>query len=390
MYQHWRTGILSCALLLGACGGGSGDGGSSTSVAPSASIEGTVPGTRIEAFADNGAYYAVSSQDDGSSAHPFRIQMPPGLGVRLAMVTNEGSVEQVVTPIAFRDATGRVRSRLVLRAGDSIDLGHVPLRMSRNEAAAEDLDGDGVLDSPMVLDDVGARNPLAQCDTDGDGLDDYNDPDHGGYEYAARTRDPQDLDDDGVPNAYDDDYLPGSDDSDRDGLPDPIDVNPRNETGRNGTLSGDCDGDGYHDQDRDHDGFYDDDADRDGYHDDDLDHDGRHDSDEDGDDSDSTCGGTTLAPAPQPTPAPEPTPSPDPAPAPSPDPAPTPSPDPTPLDGQALYGANCSGCHSNPARFAGVPASGIASAIASVSAMSGLSGLSAQEIQAIADYLATQ
>jgi hypothetical protein len=34
-------------------------------VSPS-SILGTVPGTRIEAFGDNGSYYVISSTDDGT------------------------------------------------------------------------------------------------------------------------------------------------------------------------------------------------------------------------------------------------------------------------------------------------------------------------------------
>ena len=65
--------IAVLALLQAACGGGGS--GSSTSVSPSASsasIGGTVPGTLIEAFGDNGSYYAVDSIDDGSARQPAR------------------------------------------------------------------------------------------------------------------------------------------------------------------------------------------------------------------------------------------------------------------------------------------------------------------------------
>ena len=308
----------------------------------------------------------------------------------------------MVTPIAFRDSAGKVRSRLALGSGNRIDLGHVPLHMGRNAAAAEDRDDDGVIDSPMVLDDVGANNPLAQSDTDEDDVDDYNDPDHGGYHYDD-TPDPQDHDDDGVPNVYDDDHVASSNDTDGDGLPDSVDANPRNEENHdNHELEGDCDNDGYHDEDHDHDGFYDDDDDRDGYHDDDRDQDGRHDDDgekgEDDDDNDddrSCTGGASPTPTPGPTPSPTPgltptpTPTPGLTPTPTPAPTPTPTPTPTPIAGQALYSANCIGCHSNPARFAGISAAGIEAAIVGVGSMNSLSTLSAQQVQAIADYLAT-
>jgi hypothetical protein len=95
---------------------------------------------RIEAFGDNGSYHVISSTDDGTSEHPFELELPPGIGFRMVMSTYEGTPEQVVMPIAFRDSTGNIRSRLVLGSGKRIDLGHVPLHMSRNSAAAEDRD----------------------------------------------------------------------------------------------------------------------------------------------------------------------------------------------------------------------------------------------------------
>ena len=245
--------IAALALLQAACGGGGS--GSSTSVSPSASsasIGGTVPGTLVEAFGDNGSYYAVDSIDDGSARHPFQLEVPAGVGFHLVMTTNDGTPEEVITPIGFRDSSGRVRTRLMVNDGAKIDLGHVPLPMGRNAAAADDRDNDGVLDSPMILDDVGGLNPLSQADADRDGMDDWEDPDHGDYHYAEQTKDPQDHDDDGIPNTYDDDHQARSDDSDADGLPDSVDANRHNERDHaNDDLSDDCDQDGYNDGDHD-------------------------------------------------------------------------------------------------------------------------------------------
>lgn len=58
-------------------------------------------------------------------------------------------------------------------------------------------------------------------------------------------------------------------------------------------------------------------------------------------------------------------------------------------EGQALYAANCAGCHgAAPGTKAGRTAAQIQAAINGVSAMSGLSGLTAAEVQLIADAIA--
>jgi len=271
------VGLLGITLLISACGGGgSGSGAPATAVS---TITGTVPGTAIEAFGDNGSYYRTTSTDNGTAQHPFSLSVPAGMGLRLAMITNEGTAEEVVSPIGFKDNQGTVRTRLVTAANDSIDLGHINLATSRNAAASLDLNNDGVLDSPYVLDnDADAHNPLQLMDTDRDGVNDYDDPDHGNYHYASSVTDPQDEDGDGVPNKYDNDYAASADDSDGDGLKNLDDVNPTNTADANIAFSDDSNGDGYHDDDTNHDGYHDDDANRDGFHDDDSNHDGEHDN----------------------------------------------------------------------------------------------------------------
>ena len=276
--------ILVSGVLLSACGGGGGssDSTDNTPVVPSAStatIIGTVPGTRIEAFGDNGAYYVAHSTDNGTTRHPFSLEVPAGLGLRMVMTTNEGTADEVVSPIGFRDNATQIHTRIMMGAGDSIDLGHIALAMSRAEAAGDvdgdgdndDIDNDGVLDSPFMLDD--AHSPLAQADADRDSLNDFDDPDHGGYRYSAQEKDPLDHDDDGVPNMFDPHYMPGPGfkDNDRDGLHDDTDdVNPGNIKGSNSRFSDDRDNDGYHDDDKNHDGYHDDDMDRDGFRDNDM------------------------------------------------------------------------------------------------------------------------
>lgn len=372
MDTRFRLTIVLSALLLAACGGGGGSSSPSSSAAVGgASIGGTVPGTLIEAFGDNGSYYAVNSNDNATNRHPFRLDLPARVGFHLVMVTGEGTPDEVITPIGFRDSTGRVNTRLMLNHGSEIDLGYVPLPMGRNAAAADDRDSNGVLDNPMILDDVGANNPLSQSDADDDGVDDWADPDHGGYQYDNSTSDPQDDDDDGIPNSYDDDYHSRSDDSDSDGLPDSVDANPYNERDHaNDDLDEDCD----------HDGYNDDDSNRDGYHDDDLDHDGEHDNgaDDHSNDNNGSCVGT---PAPT-EPVPPQNTTTEPAPT---EPAPPQSSSP---DGQALYTSYCAECHG-PNGKRGRSASAISSAIASNrGGMGSLSSLTSTEVQAIADYLA--
>lgn len=282
MKQYIHPGVLMLALVQAGCGGGGGSNdGTPATPATGASIAGTVPGTRIEAFADNGAYYRTTSVDNGTAQHSFHLDVPVGVGFHLVMTTGEDTPDKVVTPIGFRDSQGALHTRLALGSGDHLDLGHVALHTSPADAAPHDLDHDGVLDSPMVLDDIGAHNPLTQSDADEDGIDDWNDPDHGGYHYDAHLTDPQDHDHDGIPNVYDSDHHAAADDSDHDGLPDTVDANRHNDPDHaNDDLTEDCNHDGYNDDDLDHDGYHDDDSDRDGYHDDDLDHDGHHDGED--------------------------------------------------------------------------------------------------------------
>ncbi|MDH5536619.1 MAG: hypothetical protein OEZ08_13760, partial [Betaproteobacteria bacterium] len=153
-----------------------------------------MPGTTIEALGDNGSYYAVESTNNGTGRRPFQLDVPPRLGFHLVMITGKGTPDQVVIPIGFRDAAGNIRTRFMLGEGDVVDLGHIPLPMSRIAAAAQDLDNDGVLDKPLILDDVGAGNPLTQTRVSQLGHSDWDDVKYGGYHYDNSIIDPQDVD----------------------------------------------------------------------------------------------------------------------------------------------------------------------------------------------------
>ena len=235
--------VGSLLPLISGCGGSS----VTSSVSDVITLSGTVPGTLIEAYGDNGSYYQTTSIQDGSDQHPFTLSLPKGVTYYLYMTVNEYTVDSVRTRIGTTSG-GRFSSF------EDIDFGHLSLPET------------GVSDS---LYDVGSINAFTTnissgVDDDGDGIINL-------YE---------DHDNDGTLNYEDTDYLPTNDD-DKDGLENIIDANYLNDKDDDNKFESyqDHDGDGYLDEDRDHDGYYDDDQDRDGYHDDDDDHDGISDDD---------------------------------------------------------------------------------------------------------------
>jgi len=237
--RYITAGIFSLAfaalLLLAGCGGSGGtlaDGG----IIGTGSVIGTVPGTVIEAYGDNGDYRQTSSEINSTDKHPFRLQLKAGIGYYLVMIINEGTENEIVMPISFPDDQGQLFARIVLREGQEIDLGHIPLYLNCNDVLQFEPDEDCsagtpyVFKNPFILDeDEGSHNPLRVMDADDDGIDDYDDEDHGyGQQNGQQYKDPQDHDDDRVPNYYDDDFSPGPNDQDEDGIDDDDDENPGN------------------------------------------------------------------------------------------------------------------------------------------------------------------
>lgn len=265
---HTRlAAAIATALLLSACNSGGGD----TANATDFNLSGTVPGTLIEAFCDDGGYHATSSAPDGTNRHPYSLTLPMGVTCRLVMTTNEDDpAERVVTPIRFVDGNGRGGIAFT-SSGEDIDLGHVALAMSRAGMRA-DANGDGVEDLPLDV-SVGDK-PLRITDNADDPLDRDGDGILNLYE---------DEDGDGLPNRFDDD-------DDGDGVADQDDDDYRNDSDGDG-ISNDLD------TDDDNDGRPDDedpDDDNDGVRDEDEDEQESGDNDEDGDEgSDDGDGGVT-------------------------------------------------------------------------------------------------
>ncbi len=219
-------------------------------------ISGTVPGTLIEAFCDDGSYYVVNSTDNNTSYHPFEIEIPTALNCRLVMTTNEDNEAlKVITPIGIVTADG---NGTLFTASEDIDLGHIDLAMSRDDI--NDTNNDGVSDDILFLNING--NELV---------------------YIELENDPTDSDNDGLLNIYEDDDSDGinnhdDNDDDNDGIEDSNDFDHDND----GINDNDFDGDGVtndEDEDDDNDGIKDDE-------DDDDDNDGIRDDDDLDDDND--------------------------------------------------------------------------------------------------------
>ena len=233
--------MVSTAVLLAACGGGSDI--ASLTTKSKFKLTGTVPGTLIEAFCENGAYYSVNSDNNGTTQHPFSLALPKDLSCRLVMTTNEDDpINKVITPIKFTNKDGV--TSIAFSSTDDIDLAHIDLALDRSEMSS-DTNGDGVEDEPIevniddpsleVIDE--AVDPL---DDDNDGIIDvYEDDDNDGI----NNHDDDDDDNDGVKDVDDSD---NDDDHDGDGIMDQEDVDDDND-GLHDDEDDDDDNDGIND-----------------------------------------------------------------------------------------------------------------------------------------------
>ena len=185
--------IVSAGLLLTACGGGS-----STTSLEEYTLSGTVPGTLIEAFCDDGSYHRVTSTKNGTNKHPFALNLPINISCRVVMTTNENDANnKVITPIKVVNNNGT--ANIAFSSADDINLGHVDLALGRSEMKSDE-NKDGVEDEPVNV-QLGANNSSS-------------------VHIDSRDNDPMDSDGDGIINVYEDDdndHIPNKYDDDDDG-----------------------------------------------------------------------------------------------------------------------------------------------------------------------------
>lgn len=189
---------ISLSSFLIGCGGG-GSGSSTTNTPSTYSITGTVPGTIIEAYCSDGSSYSTTSTNNGTSEHPFTLNLPINLECKLVMITNETAAnpaDYIITPIEFESSSNL---GTYIKLDKDINLGTIPLETP----------GINTGWTP------GVRTPLK--------LTINNQT----LTVKSLSSDPMDTDNDGILNVYendDDDSLPNKydDDSDNNGIKDSL------------------------------------------------------------------------------------------------------------------------------------------------------------------------
>ena len=111
-------------------------------------IKGTVPGTLIQAYCSDNRLYSTNSIDNGTTQHPFSLEVPKDSDCSLEMVTNEDKPNQSVT-VSILFKSDEINSTILHVDVKSIDLGYVDLPMSRD--AIVDEDKNGVSDEPFIV-----------------------------------------------------------------------------------------------------------------------------------------------------------------------------------------------------------------------------------------------
>lgn len=246
-----KLSALAVALILAGCGGSSTTDAAATTTDSLSKISGTVPGTLIEAFCDDGSYYSVNSTQNDTTEHPFEIELPNTVNCRLVMTTNEDNNEtKVVTQIGIITADG---NGTLFQAAADVDLGHIGLAMTRDDI--NDTNGDGVsddilsinVDNELILielevdsmDDDGDGLVNIYEDDDNDGISNHDDDDDDNDGTLDINENDNDLDDDGINNKNDVD-------DDNDGLNDDVDSDDDND-GLDDDEDNDDDNDGIDD-----------------------------------------------------------------------------------------------------------------------------------------------
>ena len=221
--------ILTIGILplFVACGGGSSSTTSTTTT--TAKILGTVPGTLIEAFCDDGSYQQVSSTNNGTNEHPFTISVPTATNCNLVMTMYENNdSERIINNIGFDNGT---QQGTALKTDNDINLGNIALPTTYG--AAIDSNGDHINDNQVYVSTTGVTvaSQIVQDNDNNGRLDAYDDKDGNGvvnaYEDDNANGTPnihEDVNNDGKPDYIEDDNQNGTinflDDKDGNGRPD--------------------------------------------------------------------------------------------------------------------------------------------------------------------------
>jgi hypothetical protein len=209
--------FLSLTQVIGGCGGG-GDSASldGLSVTPSfITVSGSVPGTLIEALCEDGSYWKTTSIKNGSTEdpHPFELSLPANTNCKLIMTTNEtdpNPANWIITPIIFSNGTS---NSATFNTSEGFSTGFVPLVTSGTSGVQSAMTL-ALNDSNVQIIEHAAGSDL--LDSNNDGVPNaYDDDDHDGI-YKKDDEDERssnDRDGDGVQDEYDRD-------SDNDGTQD--------------------------------------------------------------------------------------------------------------------------------------------------------------------------
>jgi len=214
--------------------------GSTSTTNQKVKIVGTVPGTLIEAFCEDGTYVQVSSTQNGTDKHPFELKIPKNINCKLVMTTNENDpANRVITNIGF---VSGLSTGSTFKLSDDVNVSHIPLSLTYS--TVEDSDGNHIQDNELLInldDNKSTVNNTHVADKNNNGeIDAYEDSDNNNIINAY-----EDDDNDGITNLHDDDnnnsrpdYI---DDDNNDGV-----INHNDDANNNGTPDyvEDNDGDG--------------------------------------------------------------------------------------------------------------------------------------------------
>ena len=157
------TGLIVTPFLMVGCNSSTtANSPTSTSTTTSAKLTGTVPGTFIEAYCDNGTYASTTSVQNGTNKHPFSLTVPTNTPCRIVMTTNQNNpAQRVITPI-------KINGKNALTLTGDTDMGYA--NIPATYAEANDANGDHVQDSAVdvapaslsgrTLDDSAVNNPF--------------------------------------------------------------------------------------------------------------------------------------------------------------------------------------------------------------------------------------